>query len=75
MPFEEITPPKFELSVQWTLEDFLGYLKTWSALQTYLKTHDGKEVETGFEKIRKAWGPDEKRKVSWSLGVRVWKVK
>lgn len=74
MPFEEINPPKFELSVEWSLEDFLGYLKTWSALQTYLKTHDGKEIEVGFEKIKKAWGPAATRKVSWILGMRVWKI-
>lgn len=75
MPFEEMTPPKFELTVDWSLEDFLGYLKTWSALQTYLKTHDTQAIEKAFEKIRVAWGPHEKRKVSWTLGMRVWKVK
>lgn len=74
MPFEEITPPKFDLSVEWSVEDFLGYLKTWSALQKYLKTNDAKEIEVGFEKIRNAWGLAATRKVSWILGMRVWKI-
>lgn len=74
MPFTEVTTPKFELTAEWSLEQFLGYLKTWSALQTYLKKNDSSAINEAFKEISKAWGTDQIRKVTWPLGLRVWKI-
>ncbi|MDX5348194.1 MAG: class I SAM-dependent methyltransferase [Hymenobacteraceae bacterium] len=36
-PFSEIELPEFEIIYQWSEEDLLGYLGTWSAVQHYKK--------------------------------------
>jgi SAM-dependent methyltransferase len=73
MPFQEITAPKMNLKVQWTKEQFSGYLKTWSALQTYLKSNAGEKPAALLQEIEKAFGNDV-REVSWPLNMRVWKI-
>jgi SAM-dependent methyltransferase len=74
MPFDGITPPEVKLEILWSLDQFLGYLKTWSALQTYLKTQDPKVIEEAFNRIRATWTPGKALPVSWRLGMRVWKI-
>jgi hypothetical protein len=36
-PFAEIATPDFEIRLEWTLDDLLAYLRTWSATQRYIK--------------------------------------
>ena len=33
-PFEEMEPPSFQHQVMWTLEHFISYVNTWSAIKT-----------------------------------------
>ena len=75
MPFKEITPPKIDMSVDWSLEQFSGYLKTWSALQTYLKTNSHEKIEDAFKQIERAWGDAERRKITWPMNIRIWSIK
>jgi SAM-dependent methyltransferase len=75
MPFTEITPPKIDMSIDWSFEQFSGYLKTWSALQTYLKTNSTTKIEEAFADIAYAWGIQEKRKITWPMNVRIWAIK
>lgn len=68
-PGTEIDTPAFEMTVRWTVDDMLGYLRTWSACQRYLREHGDDpvgQVETG---LREAWGPTT-RTVRWPLTVR-----
>lgn len=75
MPFKEITPPKIDMVMDWSYEQFSGYLKTWSALQTYLKSHGTEKVEASFAEIKAAWGDAERRRISWPMNIRIWSIK
>ena len=55
-PFQEIKPPAFTIRVRWTLEQFLGYLSTWSATQKYIKSNGHDPVPSVMEKIKHHWG-------------------
>ncbi len=37
-PFQEIGTPPFQLQLQWDLDSLIGYLSTWSAVQSYKRT-------------------------------------
>ncbi len=73
IPFTEVACPSFSLTAEWTAEDFLGYLSTWSALQKY-KTKNGVDplVEFSPEFLR-AYGGGQ-RTVTWPLSLRVFRV-
>lgn len=73
VPFTEIQAPGFSMSLEWTADDMLGYLGTWSALQAYVKKH-GEDPRRAIEvSLRSAWG-EGRRHVSWPLPVRVFRV-
>jgi len=74
MPFTEVTPPKIDMSIDWSYEQFSGYLKTWSALQTYLKSNSTEKIESAFKEIEVAWGDTERHKVTWPMNMRIWSI-
>ena len=70
-PFREIPSPALELRCDWTLSQYLAYLRSWSASQRYLKATGIDAVGLIESGMRQAWGnPDEARSVVWPLTVR-----
>ena len=71
-PFHEICPPKFEMTAQWDLDHLVGYLRTWSASQLFLKAKGTDPVEQIIHNLRSAWGnPQQVRSIIWPLALRV----
>jgi SAM-dependent methyltransferase len=75
MPFDEIEVPEFEMTEQWSVEQLVGYVSTWSATSAYRKAVN-EDPTVDFEaRVREAWGdPDEARRVAWPLTVRAGRV-
>lgn len=70
-PFREIALPEFAMAYRWTVDDLLGYLGTWSAMQHYRKA-EGEDPVAGIEaELRAAWGRAEVRAVRFPLLLRV----
>lgn len=74
-PFKEVKTPTFHTHVDWTLEQILGYLETWSAFQTYLKAHpnEANPLQTTYKKqLMAAWPKGSPVvRLNWELGLRV----
>ncbi len=71
-PFHEIEAPTFDMSMQWTFEQFAGYLSTWSAMQSLVKQQGTDRVEQFFEELKSAWGnPEKVRTVKTPLFMRI----
>jgi SAM-dependent methyltransferase len=70
-PFQELNAPPFEIKTEWSLEHFVGYLRTWSALQTFIQTQKYNPLEVHFSELRTIWGNVPVRSVKWSLSLRV----
>ena len=70
-PFEEIPAPAFEIRLEWTLEDLLAYLRTWSATQRYIKERgDDPCVELGT-RLRTVWpDPQAVKPIVWPIALR-----
>lgn len=70
-PFNEIATPDFELRCEWTLSQYLAYLRSWSASQRYLKATGNDAVAMIENEMQRAWGNgDQKKSVCWPLTVR-----
>jgi SAM-dependent methyltransferase len=70
-PFDELSPPRFRMEVEWTLADLLGYVGTWSATEKFREVEGRDPVPTLGEAIAKHWGGTERgRRVTWPLSVR-----
>jgi SAM-dependent methyltransferase len=71
-PFHAIDPPKFEMTAQWNLDQLLGYLRTWSSTQQFIAVRGSDPLQEINDDLRNAWGdPQQTRKVTWSLILRV----
>jgi SAM-dependent methyltransferase len=75
-PFPELSVPRFELKVETTPAQFLGYLGTWSAAQKYRKAHGSDPLERFAAQFAAAWGdPERVRTLCWELTLRLGRVK
>jgi len=71
--FERIADvPAFAMRCDWTLSQYLAYLRTWSACQRYLRATGGDAVALIEVDLSAAWGdPTQVRAVSWPLTLHV----
>jgi len=70
-PFTEITLPAFNMEVQWTLEAYVGYLRSWSATQAYIKKNGKDPLELVGDELLQAWGdPAATCPVLWPMTIR-----
>lgn len=70
-PFEEIKMPSFHISCQWSYDEFIGYIGTWSAVKHYTKLHNKNPVSLIADKLKTAWGHTLKRVFIFPLLLRV----
>ena len=74
-PFREIAPPPLEVRVEWDLAGFLGYVETWSAVLSFVKSEGRAQVDAFHAELARAWGPGERvRTVRWPLSVRAGRI-
>jgi SAM-dependent methyltransferase len=74
-PFQEITPPDFSMTAEWTLDDLLGYLGTWSSVVRYRQERNVDPLTLVDKQLGLAWGPPQTaRTVHWPLYLRIGRV-
>ena len=69
-PFAPLEAPGLSCRKTVTLEQFIGYVTTWSAYQTAKKSDQLGRFDTFFEQLRAAWGEAETIEVIWPITVR-----
>ena len=75
LPFDPLPAPAFEMRMEWTAEQLLAYLSSWSAAQRYHAATGRDAVAEIAGALREAWGdPRQPRAVRWTLGMRAGRV-
>lgn len=75
-PWPELTAPPLAIEESWTLDRFLGYLGTWSAVSAYRRKLGEDPVAAATGDLGAAWGPPERaRAVRWKLTVRAGRLR
>jgi ubiquinone/menaquinone biosynthesis C-methylase UbiE len=71
-PFEEIEEkPELAITVTWTLNDLLGYLNSWSAVQHYKEKNGFSPLDQMLEKFKKAWPDSRTYDVQFPVAMRI----
>lgn len=73
-PFQSIACPEFRISVKWSLDQFTGYLASWSATQNYIRTHGIDPVVEFRESLLSLWKPDERKLVTFPVFMKLGRV-
>jgi len=71
-PFAQMTPPAFDMHAYWSLQQLVGYSRSWSATARYAQ-QNGVDPTVLLEKsLQPAWGdPHAVRRISWPLSLRI----
>ena len=70
-PFAEIATPDFEIRLEWTLDDLLAYLRTWSATQRYIRERGTDPCVELAIRLGDAWPDAQARKtIIWPIALR-----
>ena len=70
-PFLEINAPSFIVEQHWDIEEFVGYLNTWSAVQHYIDKNNANPVERILDDLKKSWGSALKKRVTFPIFMRI----
>ena len=68
-PYKELNVPAFNMEAEWTVDQLISYLHTWSAVSRYKKQNGSKTVNQFCETLRSRWNGSTKR-VQWPFILR-----
>ena len=75
LPFAPVAAPAMAMNAEWTLEQLVGYLSTWSAVQRARAASGVDPLPDLVEELRAVWAADETvRLVEWPLALRAARV-
>jgi SAM-dependent methyltransferase len=71
-PFNEMQAPSFSIELSWTLDDLLGYLRTWSPTRRFIERNGHDPVSLIEDELASAWGNTQhERTVTWPIYMRI----
>lgn len=70
-PFTDIAHPSLLNTVEWTFDQVIGYLNTWSVVQHYERAHQQNPIALIADELREAWGAPLFRTVSFPVLLRM----
>jgi len=69
-PFTQVELPTFHMRAGWTLEHFMGYVHSWSAVQAYRRALDRDPLTEVEADMAAAWGESHMtREIVWPLNI------
>jgi len=72
-PFTELEFPQATMELNWTLEQFLAYLRSWSAVEKFRKERGFDPLVELRAELSPRWG-DDARRISWPLLGRIGRI-
>jgi len=69
-PFKEIQQPEIYIVKLYNLNQLIGYLRTWSGVQHYIKQEKKDPMEIITKDLQNAWGSAQSHEVRWPVHVR-----
>jgi SAM-dependent methyltransferase len=73
-PFTRIAAPPFALTQEWSREQLLGYLRSWSAVARYQAANGHDPVDALEEEIARLWPEGRMMRVEWPLFLHAGRV-
>lgn len=74
VPMDELAVPPFAIALEWTREELVAYLRTWSAV-TRLREVEGRDVLAEIAPVlHDVWPDDGPRAVTMPLAVRAFRA-
>ena len=74
-PFTKLATPLFSMEAEWSLDELIGYINTWTGVQNYIELECFSPLEFIEKELAAIWGNKKsKKKIIWPLTVIVGKA-
>jgi SAM-dependent methyltransferase len=70
-PWRELPAPQFALEENWSLDEFLGYVESWSALQRYRDANDDDPLVALHATLEPLWPREALKRIHWPIHLRL----
>jgi SAM-dependent methyltransferase len=70
-PWPEVAAPAMDMVMEWTRDELLGYIGTWSATQRLTAAVGPGPYAELCEAVAREWPDGERRPVRWPLAIRL----
>jgi len=71
-PFSKLCAPQFSMEAEWSLDQLIGYLNTWTGVQNYIEFEAFSPLEFVENELKIIWKKNKsKKKIVWPLTVKV----
>jgi len=70
-PLERIELPSFEMETDWTLDETIGYLATWSALVRFRETTGADPLPALRQELARCWPVQGRLRLRWPVHLLV----
>jgi SAM-dependent methyltransferase len=70
-PWAELDAPRFDLRTDWSLEQVVGYLGSWSAVQRYQDAKGADPLPSVQSELAAAWPSSETVRLIWPIHLRI----
>jgi SAM-dependent methyltransferase len=71
LPWPAVAAPPLDMSAEWTRDELVGYVSTWSATARLVERDGSTPFETLMSRLEAVWPANEKRVVRWPLTLRL----
>ena len=69
-PFTALATPQFFCKTNWTLPQWLDYIKSWSSYNNYVAKHNNDPITMLLPELKPLWKADEVKQVAWRLHLK-----
>ena len=70
-PFKNPREAEFQIKVKWNIDQFAGYLTSWSATQKFIKAEGGNPVPDFIRSIKRLWDEQEIKSIQFPVFLKV----
>lgn len=70
-PWPSVEAPAIDMRVEWTRDELVGYIATWSATVKLLEVVGPAPFDALRDELAAVWPGPERRSVSWPLAIRL----
>jgi len=71
LPWPAVAAPPIDMSVEWTRDELVGYVSTWSATARLVDRDGSTPFDTFVSNLEAVWPGSNKRVVRWPLTLRL----
>jgi SAM-dependent methyltransferase len=70
-PWPSVDAPAIDMTAQWTRDELVGYVTTWSATVKLVSSVGSAPFEAFRSELATIWRDEEQRTVTWPLAIRL----